>query len=369
MKKALIIATIEDFLNFETNNIKLLQNMGYQVHVAANSLDVIRSFNMENVEKHQIDFVRNPFTVKNIVAYKQLCKLVKEIGFNVIHCHTPVGGVIGRIVAHKYHVTTIYTAHGFHFYKGAPVLNWLLYYPIERFLARWTDILITINKEDYERAKKFVKGQVVRIPGVGVDTKKFADCKINKAEKRRELNVPEDSFLILSVGELNKNKNHQIIIKALSLLQNKQIHYVIVGTGQLKNELEILSRKLKLEKQVHLLGYRQDIAEICKAADIFAHPSFREGLGIAVLEGMASGLPVIVSNSGGIKDYTETGKTGYCLSAKDCNGFALAIKKMYDKPEFRKKCSEYNREQAKLYDLQNTNKIMLNVYSSYLEGR
>ena len=142
-----------------------------------------------------------------------------------------------------------------------------------------------------------------------------------------------------------------------------------MGTGNLKNKLETLSEELKLEKQVHLLGYRQDVAEICKAADVFVHPSFREGLGIAVLEGMASGLPVIVSNSGGIKDYTETGKTGYCLSAEDLNGFASAIKKMYDKPGFRKKCSEYNIEQAKLYDLQNTNKIMSNVYSSYLEGK
>ena len=303
MKKALMVATVEDFFNFELNDINILQDMEYEVHLAANSENVQRPIELENVKKHHIPFSRSPFGKSNIAAYKKLKMLVISEGFELIHCHTPVGGVMGRLVGHKYGIKTIYTAHGFHFFKGAPFLNWCIYYPIEKFLARWTDILITINKEDYELAKKKMHAkQIEYVPGVGVDTEKFESTVVDRSEKRKELGIPENAFLLLSVGELNKNKNHEIVIRALAKLNNSDMHYVIVGKGDLYDYLIDMSRKLGIEKQVHLVGFRNDVKDIYKASDLFVFPSFREGLSVSLMEAIASKIPVICSNIRGNVD-------------------------------------------------------------------
>lgn len=219
MKKVLMIASVPSMIGqFNMNNILLLQKMGYQVEVACDFLDrsvwtIEQAQRFENelqekqIVRHQIDFTRNALHIgKHRLAYLQLKKLLDNEMYTFIHCHTPIAGALGRMAAHAKGIRTIYTAHGFHFYKGAPIINWILYYPVERFLARWTDLLIVINKEDYERAKKFHAGKVEYIPGVGIDTECIKKVIVDREKKRKELGIPEKAYVLLSVGELSKDR-------------------------------------------------------------------------------------------------------------------------------------------------------------------
>ena len=387
MKNALIIASVASMIDqFNRSNIKLLQGLGYHVDVACNYIegstctkeriaDLKRTLKDWEVNYFQIDFARNVTNFKqNRRAYQQLKVLAKKKHYNLVHCHAPIGGVLGRIVFQKERkrgTSVIYTAHGFHFFQGAPLKNWMLYYPVEKFLSRWTDCLITINKEDYKRAKKkFFAKRTEYVPGVGVDTQKFSvpdenleikewkksmtadsspvqdyekvdyllqECNKEESsyrtirqEKRKELGFKEDDFVIVSVGELNANKNHRVIIEAVKRLKDKKIKYIICGMGELKEELQEFVKKEKLEGQVFLLGYREDIREILWAGDLFAFPSKREGLGVAAIEAMAAGLPIITSNIHGIKDYSVNGRTGYSCAPENITSFVKAIQRIRD---------------------------------------
>lgn len=377
MKKVLITATVPSMIGqFNMSNIDILQNLGYQVCVACNFYDrsvwseerikqFVRDIKKKNIKYFQIDFSRSPIALlKNIKAYIQLSKIVHKEKIDLIHCHTPVAGVISRIVAHRKKVKVIYTAHGFHFFTGAPKMNWIIFYPIEKFFSRWTDVLITINKEDFNRAKKkFHAKKVVYIPGVGVDTEKFRICNSDKAEKRKELNIPMNAFVLLSVGELQDRKNQRVVIEAVHKLERKDIYYLIVGQGELENEYRDMIIKYGLQDNVFLLGFRMDIAELCKAADCFVHPSIREGLGLAPIEAMASGLPLISSYVNGIRDYTKDGISGCCIKEpKSIDSMADAIHKMYADKEYRDRCGANNSITAKKFDIKNTEAIMQKFY-------
>lgn len=330
MKKVLLIATIEDFFNFEKNNISILQDLGYEVHLAMNSNASKRPLGISAIIKHQVDFARSPFSKTNLKAYKELCQIVENERFELIHCHTPVGGVMGRIIGHKYHIKTIYTAHGFHFFKGAPTKNWLLFYPIEKFLSRWTDILITINKEDYTRAKdRFHAKHTEYIPGVGIDTASFQNVNVDKKTKREELGIDTEDFVFISIGELSVRKNHQVVIRALAKMKNEKIKYLIVGSGDLENKLRMMVRELGLENKLIFAGYRKDVRELLHISDAFVFPSLQEGLPVALMEAMAVGLPVVCSEIRGNTDLIENGRGGYMYSCHDVNGFAEGMKKIY----------------------------------------
>lgn len=364
-KKALIIATVVGFVTrFEMNDIKILQELGYDVVVIANYDNYNGKLDNINVEMLDIRFTRSPFTLQNIKAFKKLNKYVKENKIDLIHCHTPVGGVVGRIVGKLNNIkTVIYTAHGFHFFDGAPKLNWLIYYPVEKFLSRYTDILITINQEDYNRAKnKFYAKKVEHIPGVGIDIEKIENIKVDRVKKRKELGIEKDDILLLSVGELNKNKNHQIVIKALAELKNKKIKYFIAGKGILKEELENLIKDYGLEKNIKLLGYRNDIYELCKMSDIFIFPSLREGLGMAGLEALAAKLPIIGTHIHGMKDYIENNKNGFCIRKNDKKELRIAIETLINNKKLRVKYGIQGRNIVKKFDLKNTSKKMLKIY-------
>jgi glycosyltransferase involved in cell wall biosynthesis len=258
----------------------------------------------------------------------------------------------------------IYTAHGFHFYKGAPDINWIMYYPAEWFLSHITDVLITINHEDYARARALHAERTVMIPGVGLDTEKFESAKTNFEQKRKDFGIPLDSFLIMSVGELNENKNHRVIIRAIAGLKEIKPYYLICGEGPEKERLQKLAQRLNVENQVIFGGLRSDIHELLKIADCFAFPSKREGLGIAALEAMAAGLPIITSNSGGITEYSEDGKTGFVCRPDDVIGFAETIRKVAEDKVLAARMSAYNRQAAKKYDIRNVNRTMTEIYES-----
>jgi len=363
--KILYVTTISNTINaFLLPHIKMLVQEGHQVDVACN---IVRPISEELIKLgckvFRTEFQRTPLSESNFVAYKKLKKLIIEEKYNLIHTHTPVASACVRLACRKMKdVKVVYTAHGFHFYKGAPLKNWLLYYPIESFLARYTDVLITINKEDYERAKKFKAGKVEYVPGVGIDVKKFSEVKVDKRKKREEIGVPEEAFVVLSVGELNKNKNHEVIIRALAKCKENNIHYVICGDGSLKNYLKKLAEKLDISNQVHLLGFRNDIPEIYKVVDLFVFPSFREGLSVSLMEAMAYGLPVACSKIRGNTDLIEDGKGGYLIEPNDVDGFVHAIYELVNGIKIRDQMRTYNYEHIKKFDICRVNKLMQKIY-------
>lgn len=377
-EKVLILASVASMIDqFNMSNINILLNLGYEVHVACNfekgntcTVEKIESLKIKldelRVKWFQVNFTRNVFNIiEDIESYRQVKSIIINNKYKFIHCHSPIGGVIGRLSCKATNTKCIYTAHGFHFFKGAPLKNWIIFYPIEKILSKYTDVLITINTNDYELAKdRFFSKKVVKVPGVGVDTKKFSKCKVNSKEYRKKLHL-SDEFVVLSVGELNKNKNHSTIIKAIKKLNDPTIKYLIVGKGAEKDNLNHLINELGMCDQVKLLGFRTDIPELCKISDIFAFPSKREGLGLAAIEGMAAGLPLISSNINGINDYSICGVTGYSYNPTDVNGFSKGIKTLFDNPSIRNIMSEDCIKSASGYDITNVNKIMRKLYSEF----
>lgn len=320
------------------------------------------------IKIHQIDFVRTPYHPGNVKSYCQLKKLVKKEKYDVIHCNTPVGGLLGRLVGKTCNVKkVIYQAHGFHFYKGAPLRNWLLYYPVEKWLAHYTDALITINREDYELAKRKMKlrngGKVYYVPGVGVDLEKFGHATIDKAEKRRELGIPEDAPLLLSVGELNANKNHETVIRAIA---DMNAYYIIAGQGDLKLYLENLVDSLNLRNRVKLLGFRSDVKDLCAAADVFVFPSFREGLPMALMEAMASGTPIVASRIRGNVDLIEDGVNGFLCDPNDASGFAEKINLLSADAGLREKMGRTNQMMIRKFSTETVISEMENIYAAEL---
>lgn len=380
MKRMLMMATTAAMIEqFNENNILILEEMGYEVHVAGNfkegnpiSEERLEQFKewltQHNGKWFHIPSTRKPTDINNVKAYKQIINLIKEYKYEFIHCHTPIGSVIARCAAHKTHTPIIYTAHGFHFYKGAPIKNWLIYYPVEKFLSRWTDVLILINKEDYERAKnKFHAKRTYYIPGVGIDINKYSDLKdkdkINK--KRIELGLKENDFVILSVGELIPRKNHEVVINAIDYLNKKKqadhIIYLICGKGELYSTLSEKIRKENIEDKVFLLGYRTDISELCKCSDLFVFMSIQEGLPVALMEAMATGVPVIASKIRGNTDLIENKKSGILIKNTIVD-VANTIKLMANDYELRKYISKNSIERIKQFSIENVMTKMKEIY-------
>ena len=364
-KKVLFVATVvKTHINvFHLPYLKWFKEQGYEVHVAAKNDFVNEPCIIPSCDKfYNINFARFPFSKVNIKAYKQLKKIITENDYDIIHCHTPVAGVLTRLAARICKNTTvIYTAHGFHFFKGAPLLNWLIYYPVERFCARFTDKLITINKEDYERAQKFSlrnDGKVYYVPGVGIDIDKIRNTKVDVYQKKKELGIPENIPVLLSVGELIKRKNHETVLKALSKLKNHDFIYLICGRGILAEYLQKQVKKLDLTDKVKFSGFRKDIAEICKTADLFIFPSYQEGLPVALMEAMAVNLPAIASNVRGNRDLISKQNL---FAPDDVNALVKLIEKQLENIE-NNKHSKVKYKNLEQYSLQNVLKQMAEIY-------
>ncbi|MCZ2257299.1 glycosyltransferase family 4 protein [Sporosarcina sp. G11-34] len=376
-RKSLVVTTVASTLDqFCMNDIKTLQK-STKVYVAANfntgnntSKERVKEFKSELKKKgiifNEINMNRNPFNMDNLSAYQDIKKLIEENHFHIIHCHTPVAAMLVRIAARKVRengTKVIYTAHGFHFYNGAPIKNWLIYYPVERWLSKYTDVLITINQEDYERARSsFNAIKTKSIPGVGIDTEKFNRLDLNRELKRQEIGLPKKSFVVLSVGELNNNKNHETVIKAISRVNNPNVYYVICGQGALEDYLRKLIQDLGMEKQIKLLGFRNDVAEIYRVADIFAFPSFREGLSVALMEAMASGLPIICSKIRGNVDLVKEQKGGYLIKPEDVNEYHRYIKQLINDADLRSDMGLFNKEYLNEFDNKKVKQYIDNIY-------
>lgn len=377
MSKILFISNISNRISsFVTASISVAHNLNIDFYQASNWQNAAKTQISADEKEYDIKIKsvpisRNPFATTNLTAYEELVELINQEKIDYIHCNTPVGGLLGRLAGKKCKVKkVIYQAHGFHFYKGAPLLNWLLYYPVEKWLACYTDALITINREDYELAKRKMKlrngGKVYYVPGVGVDLEKFSKTKIDKKAKRRELGIPEDAVLLLSVGELNHNKNHETVIRAIA---DMNVYYIIAGQGELHQHLEDLIDSLNLRDRVKLLGFRRDVKELYEAADIFVFPSFREGLSVSVMEAMASGLPCVASKIRGNTDLLENTGGGFLCDPHDASDFSEKIELLAADVELREKMGRANLMTIQKFSTETVIKEMQKIYAAEFLGK
>lgn len=372
MRKVLFVATVvKTHINvFHLPYLKMLKDMGYETHVAArNDFENPNDCIIPHCDIfHDLPFERNPLKKKNYITYKKLKNIIKENDFDIVHCHTPVGGALARLVyknlKNDFHGRLIYTAHGFHFFKGAPIKNWLVYYPIEKYLSRYTDVLITINKEDYSIAKnKFRMKQLEYVPGVGIDIEKFELSGFDCENYRKQLGVRSDEIMILSVGELISRKNHKVVVEAISKISNLKIKYFIAGRGELKEELENYIKELNLSKQIYLLGFRKDIPQLNKACNIFVFPSKQEGLPVALMEAQASGKICIASDIRGNNDLISNYKNGILFDPSDSNQLAQEIMYVIN---HEKEMNDYvlsGLDTIEKYSLKNIKNIMKKIYT------
>jgi len=376
MKMLYILNVANRVNNFSRSSMEAAKSLGIEYHIAGNwsykdDSDREADADKLGIHIHQIDFIRSPFDIRNYKAYKQLKILIDKEGFDVVHCNTPIGGLIGRMVFKgKKNIKIIYQAHGFHFYKGAPLKNWLLYYPVEKCLANYTDVLITINKEDFMVSKNKFRlrsgNSACYVPGVGIDLNKFSiDGDFDKSKKKKELGLPEDCTMLLSVGELSTRKNQEAIIRALPLINNDKVYYCIAGRGDKLEYLKDLAEKHGVINNVRFLGFRSDVSELCKCTDIYCFPSLQEGLPVALMEAMAEGLPCVVSRIRGNIDLIEDGKGGFLCSPKGAEEYAEKISILINDKELKTKMSEINRENIKEFSLDNVAKIMSEIYERY----
>lgn len=344
-KHALILTTTGDFLEkFELEDARLLQKLGYQVHYVANMQEPAwfqgeSSLKRAGIITHHVAIARSPFLLSmNLRALREILRLIREYHICMIHCHTPVGGLLGRIAGwiSREKPVVIYTAHGFHFYPGAPVFHWIFYFPVEWLLARVTDILLVINREDLRMASHLPlrrKASIYRIPGVGLERKKFPVPSAKERQAAREQLGVEKDFFLVSVGELNENKNHRVVLEALLLLRKRKgnlrgIRYGICGGGYYQEQLERWIKRKGLSEHVMAYGHCPQVQKILAAADLFIFPSRREGLGMAALEALSMGIPVLASDNRGTREYIRHGENGFFCPWNDPKAFARGILKM-----------------------------------------
>ncbi len=322
MKVLITASVLCHIAQFHKPLIGLLKEQGHEVHVAAwDNLAEKDGLQLENVDRFfNIPFQRSPFSPKNMAAYRQLRRVVEAGGYDIIHCNTPAVGVLTRLAARRSRkvqgTRVFYTAHGFHFFRGAPLLYWLLYYPVEKFMCRYTDTLITINKEDSQLVQSRFRVHSFHLHGVGADSARFHP--VSEEEKqalRQQLGLPQEDHLILCVGELIPRKNMFTLIRVAELLVPRmpRIRFLIAGNGPMAGKLQELIHQLKLEEHVCLLGYKRRVQQYMQAADIVVSCSLQEGLGLNLVEGMMCGKPVVAADNRGHREFVQEGVSGFLV--------------------------------------------------------
>lgn len=388
MKKVLQLASVASILDqFVMGHIELLLEMGCQVVVVANfkfgnntSSKRVEEFKQEledlGVKVYDIPIFRNPLDARNLQAYSAVKKIMAKERFDLVHCHSPIGGVIARLAFRSFrpNAKIIYTAHGFHFYNGAPLKNWLLYYPVERFLLRFSDLIITINQEDYELAKKMCRGtftESLKIPGVGVDTDKFAALDYSdRIRLRLKKGFRDNDFLMIYGAEFNANKNQAFLIKAMFELKQliPQARMLLVGHGEKLEENRELVKKLGLDKFVLLPGFRNDMAELVPICDLYLSSSIREGFGIGLAEGLVSGLPLVATENRGHRELVKENKNGLCFKINDSKQFIHCVKKIFENKELRQNMAKASIGMAGNFSKFKVQQQLRSIYSEYLKS-
>lgn len=373
-KRILVTSTDLMMIQFLVPHVINLKENGFEVEIACSEV----GGRMEEIRKkldgyvkaiHTVRLVRSPASPGNLKGYRDMKRVIDTGHYDIIWTNEPVMGVVTRLAARKVRkkgTKVLYMVHGFHFYTGAPMLNWIVFYPIEKFMASKADMIVTVNQEDFRRAQKMNVKQVEYIHGIGINTERLT-ANGQQKDIRKELGLRGDDFLILSVGELNDNKNQKTIIRALALLRDPQIHYILCGVGKRLERLKKQAAELHLEENVHFLGYRKDVVDICSQSDVYVMPSHREGLPVASLEAMYCGLPLVTSNIRGLVDVMENGVSGYLCEPDDTKAFANAIATLKADTNLRKKMSERNREAVLPFCAENAKREVLCLINNIID--
>jgi len=378
MKKILIATSVWGFLaKFGKEDVRILQELGYEVHYASNKNNPIYQFPTTvyedmNVIFHDIDIWQSPFGFKqNAKAVKQIREIVKKENITLLHCHTPSGGMVTRLASIGLPVKVIYTAHGFHFYKGAGKLHNFIYYSIESFLSFFTDVIVTVNREDYKAARKMHQRiGTWQIPGVGLDREYFYETTLEQRTAAKKSLGVNNHFFVLGVGELRENKNPEVIIRALALLKEKKgrvfdFIYGLVGAGKQEPELRQLAEDLGVGENIIFYGYQTDVRPYLKAADVLAFPTIREGLGMSALEAMSMGVAVLAADNRGTREFMADGENGYVCKKNEPSEYAGLLEKMYEERNqwgLDKKRRGAVRKSTEPFDKRNTAEIMREIY-------
>ena len=374
--KALIIASVASMIDqFNMRNIEILKKLGYKVEVACNFEDGnttnerrLKQFKKEltamGVEFYHIPIPRRISAVYDIIkSYRELKKLIKNSDYKIVHCQSPIGSIVSRLACIKIRkkgTKVIYTAHGFHFFKGAGIINWIVFYSIERFFSYFTDVLITINNEDYKRAKTFKAKKIEYLPGIGIDIERFNKINESKSEIKESLCLRDEDFVLISVGQLSKRKNHQAVIRAAAKLNKPDIFYIICG--ELKDELVSLAERLGILDRIIFTGYRSDVKRLLHGADCFVFPSTQEGLPVSLMEAMASGLACIASKIRGNTDLLEEENSEFLVDIFDIDGYSQCIKRFYENRELMLESGEKNYRAVKKFDKEVVDSQMKRIY-------
>lgn len=366
MKKILFVATItQHFYYFHLPYLKMFKDEGWQVDVA--SLGDIELPNCDN--RYEIPIQRSPFNSKNLQAYKELKKIIDENEYDIIHCHTPMGGLLGRLAAkskRKKGTKVLYTAHGFHFYKGGPLMNWLIYFPIEYTMSFLTDCLITINEEDFVRAKKFFKAKTIKkVNGVGYNNEKyFPVSREEKLKIRKEKGYSEDEKILIYVAELNKNKNQSMLLNALKeiLKTGKKVRLLLVGTDNYNGFYQNMAKELGIQNNVEFLGQRDDVDDLLHMSDICVASSIREGLPVNVMEALGCGLPVVLSDNRGQRVLGVNNKNGFIIKTDDYMSMAEKICLLLDDEKLYDEFSENAVKLIKPFSKESVVPEMIKIY-------
>lgn len=372
MKKVLFTASVDEHISqFHMNYIKWFQEKGYEVHAASNGEDTMNGVD----RKFNVPFSRQPMKVDSLEAYRIMKKLVRDNHYDIVHCHTPMAAVLTRLATRnlrKEGVQVLYTAHGFHFFKGSSAVNWALYYPVEKLLSRYTDCLITINPEDFNTAneRKFKSKDIKYVHGVGVDLSKFHPVSSNYKNYLRQQNGYDDEdFLIITVGELSHRKNQEMIIRSMQNLIHDipEARLLIVGDGELEQELKAKAEELSVRDKVDFLGYRKDIDKLMQMSDVAVSCSRQEGLPVNIMEAMATGLPIVVTDCRGNRDLVMGNLNGYKVSLGDEETMSMNIKTLYEHSELRNKFGQRGLRIIEDYSDEMAQKEMNTIYTFYID--
>lgn len=370
-KSVLITSTDLMMVQFLVPHVINLAENGFEVEIACSDVggrmeEIRQKLNSYVKAIHVVRLVRSPASPTNLKGYQDMKKVIDAGRYDIIWTNEPVMGVVTRLAARKARkngTKVLYMVHGFHFYDGAPLVNWMIFFPIEKVMASKADVIVTVNREDYRRAQTLNVKRVEYIHGIGINT---ARLTLNKEQKdiRKELGLKPEDFIVLSVGELNENKNQKTIIRAMELLRDTQVHYVLCGKGDQLSNLKDQVVKAHLDRNVHFLGYRTDVVDICSQSDVYVMPSHREGLPVASLEAMYCGLPLVTSNIRGLVDVMEDGKSGYLCEPDDARAFADGIARLKADAGLRKSMAERNKAAVVPYCIECTKREVLELIIS-----